>query len=126
GFIRYGLIDRAISLGEPSTALIFSSHLQLVISQPVLFLAHRPTVISTLIPYTPLFRSPFAPWRAHSRRGCGRGVRASASLARTRDRKSTRLNSSHVATSYAVFCLKKKTSNNLRGRVRRRPRSDGW
>src|SRR5207253_7769043 len=27
----------------------------------------------------------------------------------TRDRKSTRLNSSHVATSYAVFCLKKKT-----------------
>src|SRR5437870_7531025 len=28
-----------------------------------------------------------------------------------RDRKSTRLNSSHVATSYAVFCLKKKTTN---------------
>src|SRR5690625_6879581 len=28
----------------------------------------------------------------------------------TRDRKSTRLNSSHVATSYAVFCLKKKTT----------------
>src|SRR5207253_9690737 len=28
---------------------------------------------------------------------------------RTRDRKSTRLNSSHVAISYAVFCLKKKT-----------------
>src|SRR5207249_7977919 len=27
-----------------------------------------------------------------------------------RDRKSTRLNSSHVSTSYAVFCLKKKTS----------------
>src|SRR5207253_1121138 len=29
-----------------------------------------------------------------------------------RDRKSTRLNSSHVAISYAVFCLKKKTKNN--------------
>src|SRR5699024_11967921 len=28
------------------------------------------------------------------------------------DRKSTRLNSSHVSISYAVFCLKKKTSNN--------------
>src|SRR5690625_6546856 len=28
-----------------------------------------------------------------------------------RDRKSTRLNSSHVAISYAVFCLKKKTNN---------------
>src|SRR5437870_11035569 len=31
---------------------------------------------------------------------------------RTRDRKSTRLNSSHVAISYAVFCLKKKKSAN--------------
>src|SRR5690625_6333761 len=30
----------------------------------------------------------------------------------TRDRKSTRLNSSHVATSYAVFCLKKKKKAN--------------
>src|SRR5207253_8557731 len=30
---------------------------------------------------------------------------------RTLDRKSTRLNSSHVAISYAVFCLKKKTTN---------------
>src|SRR5207253_6549907 len=31
-----------------------------------------------------------------------------------RDRKSTRLNSSHVAISYAVFCLKKKTKNNTK------------
>src|SRR5437870_9968950 len=29
------------------------------------------------------------------------------------DRKSTRLNSSHVAISYAVFCLKKKKNNNI-------------
>src|SRR5690625_6169259 len=33
-------------------------------------------------------------------------------LQHDRDRKSTRLNSSHVAISYAVFCLKKKTSTN--------------
>src|SRR5690625_6769758 len=33
----------------------------------------------------------------------------------SRDRKSTRLNSSHVAISYAVFCLKKKTTRRLRG-----------
>src|SRR5690625_7065612 len=32
-----------------------------------------------------------------------------------RDRKSTRLNSSHVAISYAVFCLKKKTTEHIRG-----------
>src|SRR5690625_3581505 len=34
------------------------------------------------------------------------------------DRKSTRLNSSHVAISYAVFCLKKKTGHNGNRRVR--------
>src|SRR5690349_23865662 len=57
---------------------------------------------STLFPYTTLFRSPF-------RRGHGAG---SGSFFRTEpgpaDRKSTRLNSSHVEISYAVFCLKKK------------------
>src|SRR5207253_4303206 len=34
-----------------------------------------------------------------------------------RDRKSTRLNSSHVATSYAVFCLKKKTRKSTSSRI---------
>src|SRR5690349_8137105 len=38
------------------------------------------------------------------------GCATIAAKARGRDRKSTRLNSSHVETSYAVFCLKKKTS----------------
>src|SRR5437868_11381309 len=33
------------------------------------------------------------------------------------DRKSTRLNSSHVSISYAVFCLKKKQTNHLRIRM---------
>src|SRR3984893_10269733 len=37
-----------------------------------------------------------------------RGVESVARLGATIDRKSTRLNSSHVAISYAVFCLKKK------------------
>src|SRR5690606_41851100 len=45
--------------------------------------------------------------RAH--RGAGRGPRARGDSADVRiDRKSTRLNSSHVKISYAVFCLKKK------------------
>src|SRR5437870_10838650 len=35
---------------------------------------------------------------------------------RRRDRKSTRLNSSHVAISYAVFCVKKKKARNAAGR----------
>src|SRR5256885_5676740 len=61
---------------------------------------------STLFPYTTLFRSlpilacgDFGPRPEH---GDGR-----AQLVR-RDRKSTRLNSSHLVISYAVFCLKKK------------------
>src|SRR5256885_3921822 len=39
------------------------------------------------------------------------GIRVSARLTHTVDRKSTRLNSSHLVISYAVFCLKKKKSN---------------
>src|SRR5437870_9103606 len=65
---------------------------------------------STLFPYTTLFRSPAGPgswppadawsgWPPRSRRCRPRWPT---------DRKSTRLNSSHVAISYAVFCLKKK------------------
>src|SRR5690349_22908241 len=63
---------------------------------------------STLFPYTTLFRSPesdFALRHARHRARPGDRIRD----ARTReDRKSTRLNSSHVEISYAVFCLKKK------------------
>src|SRR5947208_4345471 len=66
---------------------------------------------STLFPYTTLFRSnpadgcplpePHRPRRpAHWRR-----------RSRSRDRKSTRLNSSHQIISYAVFCLKKKNND---------------
>src|SRR5207249_10422312 len=94
---------------------------------------------STLFPYTTLFRShaslrggclgSAAGGRAHAQcyadgaRGildcrpagavcfavAGRAHRANA--ARPADRKSTRLNSSHVSISYAVFCLKKKKKN---------------
>src|SRR3712207_7753116 len=92
---------------------------------------------STLFPYTTLFRSQEAPGRpsgvpalpaAHAApeghggrpgvRGGGaegevlgdarRALRQPAVPDRRRDRKSTRLNSSHANISYAVFCLKKK------------------
>src|SRR2546427_8102831 len=65
---------------------------------------------STLFPYTTLFRSrrgrPSSPRRS-VRRTC-RGERARRCSPGRRDRKSTRLNSSHSQISYAVFCLKKK------------------
>src|SRR5688572_31808033 len=60
---------------------------------------------STLFPYTTLFRSRHARHAPHAERGLRGGPRR-RDLAR--DRKSTRLNSSHSQISYAVFCLKKK------------------
>src|SRR5690606_41928122 len=90
----------------------------------------------TLFPYTTLFRSQLGrgdaclPGRGRGAAGGGGGaahprvrVQCHGELGRhgmggrphgrglPRDRKSTRLNSSHVKISYAVFCLKKKKSN---------------
>src|SRR5438067_7113969 len=72
----------------------------------------RPPPRSTLFPYTTLFRSGGHPGRLPP---AGRAVGTPASGRFTprqppRDRKSTRLNSSHVSISYAVFCLKKKSN----------------
>src|SRR3712207_8264777 len=87
---------------------------------------------STLFPYTTLFRSrPGAPDDVRKRRvsaviflsdedeGGRPGEYAGGSLGfygllkDPRDRKSTRLNSSHANISYAVFCLKKKKYNHI-------------
>src|SRR5690606_40960647 len=86
----------------------------------------------TLFPYTTLFRSlatKFTTWILYMQRPDGSfrhlynpqtkqyddkaelfyySGEAALALARMQDRKSTRLNSSHVKISYAVFCLKKK------------------
>src|SRR5256885_5254872 len=80
------------------------------------FLMIRRPPRSTLFPYTTLFRSfdPSAPTPqkeiliAVMRRTGPSGARRCARHRRVRDRKSTRLNSSHLVISYAVFCLKKK------------------
>src|SRR5690606_40910732 len=65
---------------------------------------------STLFPYTTLFRS------IGDLRGGGHGLRPWNPAGRADpagDRKSTRLNSSHVKISYAVFCLKKKKQKHV-------------
>src|SRR5690606_41587754 len=87
------------------------------------FVVIRPPPASTLFPYTTLFRSQGLPPRGGVSPGPpllagARGLRRSLhpafpgprhpGKAGWRDRKSTRLNSSHVKISYAVFCLKKK------------------
>src|SRR5690242_21315226 len=67
---------------------------------------------STLFPYTTLFRSGAAGSREYqhhdARRDAGPIDGAAHEHAGRADRKSTRLNSSHMSISYAVFCLKKK------------------
>src|SRR5256885_4006012 len=83
------------------------------------FLMIRRPPRSTLFPSPPLFRSgrdrrPLA--RVRARRGAHdprprRAFPAGIGCAAARDRKSTRLNSSHLVISYAVFCLKKKKNN---------------
>src|SRR5437667_1219367 len=60
-----------------------------------------------LFPYTTLFRSSLA-CPARSRRRDRPGLGGSRPRSAAGDRKSTRLNSSHITISYAVFCLKKK------------------
>src|SRR2546426_2111273 len=86
---------------------------------------------STLFPYTTLFRSlrgwPFRDGRERHlgapraggggndpRRAQAAGRHTGDSRAAARDRKSTRLNSSHLVISYAVFCLKKKKTSATR------------
>src|SRR5205807_8804771 len=79
------------------------------------FLMNRPPPRSTLFPYTTLFRSqPDEELDGIDPRADGRHLAGEALAERLgeglrRDRKSTRLNSSHLVISYAVFCLKKKT-----------------
>src|SRR2546426_4778944 len=72
---------------------------------------------STLFPYTTLFRSARGLyWASQVAIGYDNGLRvrvvgSTGSIAWSQedpDRKSTRLNSSHLVISYAVFCLKKK------------------
>src|SRR5690606_42009554 len=104
------------------------------------FLWPPPPPASALFPSTTLFRSVLGRLRVRGlrcrrlrvrrrrgrRSGLGLGARHAfrghgggrARRRFPRDRKSTRLNSSHVKSSYAVFCLKKKTSRRLRRRAR--------
>src|SRR5256885_3595479 len=63
---------------------------------------------STLFPYTTLFRSATRRHTLSASTSRSGSRPRSPPTAWVRDRKSTRLNSSHLVISYAVFCLKKK------------------
>src|SRR5699024_12447206 len=107
------------------------SHLVSVLTSlppyPIFFAMIRHPPRSTLFPYTTLFRSPkigtfptiilwalaavVIVWFIWNKTTFGKNLYAvggNPEAASVSDRKSTRLNSSHVSISYAVFCLKKK------------------
>src|SRR5438034_6000155 len=86
---------------------------------------------SPLFPYTTLFRSrdervrradPSGPRRVPRRRGA---VPQERRVDR-RDRKSTRLNSSHTVISYAVFCLKKKKKQKTSNHNEEKNTANSW
>src|SRR5699024_12780643 len=94
-----------------------------VVARYLFFSSIRQTPRSTLFPYTTLFRScteakemrcascSFTVSMSLVMNSRARSAAAaSSSPEESRDRKSTRLNSSHVSISYAVFCLKKKNN----------------
>src|SRR5437588_4427435 len=91
---------------------------------------------STLFPYTTLFRSTKT---SRSSPGGGNSLSSTSAIcsscqpirsARRRalwkDRKSTRLNSSHTVISYAVFCLKKKKNKTHKLQDKKDNKGDSW
>src|SRR5256885_12017950 len=70
---------------------------------------------STLFPYTTLFRSKEENYRRVERQygSFTRSFTLPNTVDHEKDRKSTRLNSSHLVISYAVFCLKKKKHHHI-------------
>src|SRR5205814_9201855 len=96
-----------------SCVLLLIRYYHLLLYCYFFFLMLPPPPRSTLFPYTTLFRSVLS---FATKTTKGRLLRSRASylfsceppMLSNTDRKSTRLNSSHLGISYAVFCLKKK------------------
>src|SRR5437879_8469093 len=103
--------------------------------QQFFFLMSRHTPRSTLFPYTTLFRSRRNDRSGRRERQGGEhrahlgavdsmngflSTRRRRGAKTRRDRKSTRLNSSHRCISYAVFCLKKKKKKKKKEKTRRK------
>src|SRR2546426_2670117 len=106
-------------LNLPFNALMF-----LTLMMPFFFLMIRRPPRSTLFPYTTLFRSlsscepPRRRWPTDPPLACQTSalpptLHSHLGFLAQSDRKSTRLNSSHLVISYAVFCLKKKKKTSL-------------
>src|SRR5438874_3268711 len=93
------------------------------------FLMIRRPPRSTLFPYTTLFRSlptSTVGRTYHPSESSSSPPTSTSTDGVRRDRKSTRLNSSHVEISYAVFCLKKKKKKKNTMRIRKTQHTDNY
>src|SRR5699024_12521000 len=100
--VRYYCMTLYVSLVVTIFLAPLNSHFIILIPPPM---------ISPLFPYTTLFRSHSYSSDSRTRlirRYNSNGLYRCFLIIHYEDRKSTRLNSSHVSISYAVFCLKKK------------------
>src|SRR5205807_9094561 len=100
-----------LNVGNLSESTIVSHALLAPSIHPLFFSRPRRPPTPTLFPYTTLFRSGPPPRRRAADRSraaaaCRPSGRSAPRGNRAPDRKSTRLNSSHLVISYAVFCLK--------------------
>src|SRR5690606_41307856 len=113
------------TLAQSYSFVYFICPLSLLLTFSFFFLLIRRPPRSTLFPYTTLFRSQsrVAQAQGDCRDNGARSAKGTiahvqvpsgAEVSSARDRKSTRLNSSHVKISYAVFCLKKKKKKEQR------------
>src|SRR5690606_41943452 len=113
------LVSSLLSLLD-TRSILFSCFSSLLLL-PLFFLMIRRPPRSTLFPYTTLFRSAVTDAlelaaQVVQRTGQAPGQRVEHQQPQP-DRKSTRLNSSHVKISYAVFCLKKKKKKEKNKRI---------
>src|SRR5699024_12850046 len=107
----HALLPSLASAPHLAPAVLLSSAVLPPPLHPRLFFSmHRRPPRSTLFPYTTLFRSISSSSTSHVVAITLQPSEPSRDPSKVRDRKSTRLNSSHVSISYAVFCLKKKTT----------------
>src|SRR5438034_11625246 len=97
---------------------VHPSYKFLSVSILLFFLMLRRQPRSTLFPYTTLFRSNVPQLvMAYFLGMLGNLLPLPGGVGGVEDRKSTRLNSSHTVISYAVFCLKKKKTENVDNRT---------
>src|SRR5205814_10730290 len=109
----YAQLHQSFGSSSPFAVHVIKEHINYLYLY-FFFLMIRRQPRSTLFPYTTLFRSALRISEVDRRFVAGHQPPVRVRGGGEQDRKSTRLNSSHLGISYAVFCLKKKKKTKFR------------